>query len=114
MASLAAGKDKSSNLGRATTFTQEEVEAVSTKAEKAAVGETPAEAQARKKKEAQEEMDREMQELEAKLAQLVSAQDAEQREADMLGAQVCGHSGSSALEMTHLLELATERVCGHG
>eukprot|EP01052_Picozoa_sp_SAG31_P028241 SAG31_NODE_2710_length_5214_cov_1.789628_4_plen_398_part_00 len=68
VSALAGEKEDESALGRATSFTQEEQDLSAGKDSKASSGETPAEAQARKKREAQEEMDREIAELEEKLA----------------------------------------------
>eukprot|EP01044_Picomonas_judraskeda_P001045 COSAG03_NODE_55_length_16009_cov_5.220050_1_plen_639_part_00 len=87
-----AGKDGASSIfSRQTAFVQEEEEFSLGGDDAPAApqaGETPAEAAKRKKQELQDQMEREIRELEERLAALLSSEEQEQREMDMLLAQI--------------------------
>ena len=118
VASVAGVDGDSSDFTRQTAFVQEEEEFSLGGDDAPAApqaGETPAEAQKRKKQELQEQMEREIRELEERLATLLRSQEQEEREMDMLLAQIrqleenvkVATAASKALEEEYLIKKRT-------
>ena len=118
VASLGGADCESSIFTRQTAFVQEEEDFSMGGDEAPAApqaGETPAEAQKRKKQELQDQMEREIRELEERLAALLRSTEGEEREMDMLLAQIrqldenlkAATLASKALEEEYLIKKRT-------